>query len=314
MITDTPDTIAQIDDNTPIYINIEEISQHIGISAKDYDTFLNEYIDTALSLEKDLQSDQEDKRFHAVGTLLHLSNVLHLPVICDIITKIKNTPLENQDQNIELFYASLAKITTSPPLTEEPKTEVNIKVEKAEVVETPVISDVEPEKESIEIFTIDEENIDSLDAEDEEEISLDKEDFVHLSTPEPIQEAPEATGFGTIDLNDVEPVYFDFRLEDAANELSLPVELIEEFVHDFVDQGNTETVKMLEAYKKGDLKTIQAIGHLLKGASSNLRINPLADTLYDIQFCEDSSKMEALIKRYWAHFISFEKQLNLTSN
>ena len=71
---------------------------------------------------------------------------------------------------------------------------------------------------------------------------------------------------------------------------------------------------MLESYKEGDLESIQKIGHLLKGASSNLRINALSDTLYKIQFCEDSSQLEPLIKDYWAHFLSFEHQIKMLSN
>jgi HPt (histidine-containing phosphotransfer) domain-containing protein len=102
-------------------------------------------------------------------------------------------------------------------------------------------------------------------------------------------------------------------MEEAANDLSLPVELIEEFVHDFIEQAHTETEKMLLAYEKGDLDAIQKIGHMLKGASSNLRINALSDTLYKIQFCEDSSQLEDFIKDYWGHFLSFETQINLTS-
>jgi len=102
-------------------------------------------------------------------------------------------------------------------------------------------------------------------------------------------------------------------MEAAANDLSLPVELIEEFVHDFLEQAHIETDKMLEAYEKGDLDTIQKIGHLLKGTASNLRINPLSDTLYEIQFCEDSNNLEKLIKEYWGHFLSFETQINFTT-
>jgi len=66
---------------------------------------------------------------------------------------------------------------------------------------------------------------------------------------------------------------------------------------------------MLDAYEEGNLDKIQKIGHLLKGTSSNLRIKPLADTLYKIQFCEDSSNLEYLIKDYWGHFLSFEIQI-----
>ena len=127
-------------------------------------------------------------------------------------------------------------------------------------------------------------------------------------------ESEHLKSFGTIDLSDVKPIHFDFQVEEAAKDLSLPTELIEEFIHDFIKQAHEETDKMLKAYEKGDLETIQKIGHLLKGTASNLRINPLADTLYEIQFCNDSSKLEQLIKEYWAHFLSFETQFNLTSN
>ena len=248
----------QEEDHTPILINTEHISKEIGISTEDYNNFLNEYIDTAITLEKDLKSDQDEKRSHAITTLSHLASVLHLPMITEIITQIKNQSVENQNSSVSALYNTLSRLTT----------------QKADMIE---------------------------------EVSV------------PLAEAdiavkPSGTeGFGTISLDDVKPIHFDFQLEEAANDLSLPVELIEEFVHDFIEQGHTETKKMLAAYEKGDLDTIQKIGHLLKGASSNLRINPLSDTLYKIQFCEDSTQLETLIKDYWAHFLSFETQINLIS-
>jgi len=246
--TEADEATAESDD-TPIVIDIESISQKIGISKEDYDNFLNEYIDTALTLEEDLKSTQEKKRNHAISTLSHLSNVLHLPVISDIVEKIKSNIDSEENEHIQALYTTLARLTTKSESTDE--------------------------------------------AEEE--------------TP-----AESTQGFGTIDLSDVKPIHFDFQMEAAANDLSLPVELIEEFVVDFIEQAHEETKKMLEAYEKGDLETIQKIGHLLKGTSSNLRINPLSDTLYEIQFCEDSSKLEGLIKEYWGHFLSFEHVINMT--
>jgi HPt (histidine-containing phosphotransfer) domain-containing protein len=252
------------DSHAPIVIDIKNISQSIGISTEEYNTFLNEYIDTALSLEKDLQGTQEEKRSHAIGILSHLSHVLHLPAISEIVTQIETATADNQKKYIEFFYATLARLTTT-------------------------------------------------------QLGTHKEEETPLSVPETETETETETiattteGFGTINLNDVQSIHFDFQLESAANDLNLPVELIEEFVHDFIEQAHTETKKMLEAYEKGDLDTIQQIGHLLKGASSNLRIEPLSDTLYEIQFCEDSSKLEKLIKDYWAHFLSLETQINLIS-
>jgi HPt (histidine-containing phosphotransfer) domain-containing protein len=252
------------DSHAPIVIDIKNISQSIGISTEEYNTFLNEYIDTALSLEKDLQGTQEEKRSHAIGILSHLSHVLHLPAISEIVTQIETATADNQKKYIEFFYATLARLTTT-------------------------------------------------------QLGTHKEEETPLSVPETETETETETiattteGFGTINLNDVQSIHFDFQLESAANDLNLPVELIKEFVHDFIEQAHTETKKMLEAYEKGDLDTIQQIGHLLKGASSNLRIEPLSDTLYEIQFCEDSSKLEKLIKDYWAHFLSLETQINLIS-
>jgi len=274
------------DRQAPIIIDAIKISQNIGISTEDYNTFLNEYIDTALSLEEDLQSTQEEKRSNAISTLSHLSNVLHLPVVSEIVTQIKNATAESQNTHIKSFYTTLGRLTTSPLETVEEETSSILEIDSDRKVEA-----------------IDSTDIENIDLFKEEPLSIQKDKSV----------TPISGSFGTIDLDDVKPIHFDFQMEQAANDLSLPVELIEEFVHDFIDQAQIETKKMLEAYEKGDLDTIQKIGHLLKGTSSNLRINTLSDVLYEIQFCEDISKMEELIKQYWGHFLSLKTQVNITS-
>jgi len=250
---------AVVDDTTPIVIDIDTISQQIGVSHEDYDTFLNEYIDTALGLEQDLRSSDEQTCSSAVATLSHLSEVLQLPVIGKLIENVSNASADTQREAVESFYAALSRLTTTPTVQEEEKKD---------------------------LFEVQDDAVASA----------------------------AGTGFGTISLDDVKPIHFDFRLEEAANDLSLPIELIEEFVRDFIDQGHIETKNMLKAYEEGDLDAIQKIGHLLKGASSNLRIKDLSDTLYKIQFCENSDDLEHLIKDYWGHFLSFEIQINALAN
>ena len=249
------------EDTAEILVDINKVCQQIGVSHEDYDTFLNEYIDTALGLEQDLQSTDTAKRSNAVATLSHLGEVLQLPVIGDIIAKVDTVPANEQKEIVESFYAALSRITTSTTSQAEPEMELFD-------AEVPVEEKAEPE------VTVNEKS------------------------------------FGTISLEGIKPIHFDFQLEEAARDLSLPVELIEEFVNDFIEQGHIETEKMLKAYTEGDLDAIQKIGHLLKGASSNLRINALSDTLYKIQFCEDSNDLEHFIKDYWGHFLSFEIQIN----
>ena len=135
----------------------------------------------------------------------------------------------------------------------------------------------------------------------EENIS---EEVENLETEEEIVQ--DSNSFGTLDFDGIKPIHFDFRLEEAADDLSLPVDLIEEFVNDFIVQAIEEKDTFIKAYHEGDLDTIQKTGHKLKGASSNLRIVPLSETLEDIQHCEDPERLLPLLKKYWGQFLSFE--------
>ena len=261
--------IPVVHDTAPIIIYVDKVSENIGISSEDYNTFLNEYIDTAISLEPDLQSTKQTTRSAAIGTLTQLADVLELPSVNNIISQLGILPPEKSKETIESFYSTLSRLTA----------------DKKNITSVETFTPIEP---SIE----------------QEHITLETSKVISKDTEE---------GFGTITLDGIKPIHFDFQLEEAANDLSLPVELIEEFVHDFIEQAHIETEKMLVAYEKGDLDAIQKIGHLLKGASSNLRINALSDTLYQIQFCEDSSQLENFIKQYWGHFLSFEQQIDVLS-
>jgi len=248
---ESPEPEQDLDD-TPIFIDVAEVSRKIGISTDDYERFLKEYIDTALTLEDDLNGKHEKQKNQAITTLSHLSNVLHLDAISKTIEKIKDADEKEQHSYILDFYNLLARVST----------------------------------------------------EKEERTAVEEE-----ATQVP---ADKHKRLGTIDLSDVKPIHFDFQMSEAAKDLSLPIELIEEFVIDFIEQAHVETENMLKAYEKGDISTVQKLGHLLKGTSSNLRIKPLADTLYAIQFSDENDDLEALIKNYWGHFLSFENQINAT--
>ncbi len=266
---EAPSTLAA-SQNAPIYIDVERISEKIGISTEDYNLFLNEYIDTALALEDALEGNNEAEQTEALSKLSHLSNVLHLPFVSDILEQIEKSSAEERSKHIESFFSALGRLST------------------AHFEEEMGISDKQPETETEEV------------------------------TAAESRESPDKTASSSrrepIDLSNVKPIHFDFQLEAAAEDLSLPVELIEEFVSDFIQQAHEETKKMLAAYENGDLETVQKIGHLLKGTSSNLRINPLSDTLYEIQFNDDIERVPELVKNYWAHFLSLENQFKIITN
>ncbi|HHO65342.1 MAG TPA: hypothetical protein ENJ71_02350, partial [Epsilonproteobacteria bacterium] len=146
-------TETETEDNAPIVINISEISQKIGISEEDYNTFLDEYIDTALTLEEDLKSTQSKKRSHAVATLSHLSNVLHLPVINQIITDIENSDEDKQNTFIRSFYDTLARLTTNKETSDTE--EILETVEETPAVEMPEAETPEEETGSKGFGTLD---------------------------------------------------------------------------------------------------------------------------------------------------------------
>jgi len=288
-------------ESTSIVIDVEQISKEIGISTEDYNNFLNEYIDTALTLEEDIKSDNHEKSSHAITTLSHLSTVLHIPVITDIIINIQNGDTGNKKMYVKSLYDTLTKLTTTEISThiESPAKEPQIVLEKKAIEKRPVEEVAIIKKES-----------------------LIEDDIIPLIDIKKVPVAPKINtitktsakkGFGTIDLSNVKPIHFDFRLQDAADRLDLPTNLIEEFIDDFIEQAQTETEKMLKAYEEGDIDTIQKIGHLLKGISSNLYIIPLSETLYNIQLCNNSNNLEHLIKEYWGHYLSFKTQIDLST-
>ncbi len=276
LTADTSKTSAS-ENETPIYIDVASISEKIGITTEDYNLFLDEYIDTALGYEQALISNNDKEKEEALNALSHLSNVLQLPIIGELLSNIKSASQSEKEGAISAFFTALGRLSTA-------------KVEETEQTLEPTIEITEEE-------------------EAEEQTPEERGEKAKAALLE--TEAQKRT---PIDLSGIKPIHFDFQLEEAAKDLSLPVELIEEFVNDFIIQAHEETEKMLKAYEKGDLETVQKIGHLLKGTASNLRINPLSDTLYEIQFNEDLDRVPELIKNYWAHFLSLENQIKLISN
>jgi len=262
------------EEQEPIVLDVQTLSKTIGISEDDYKLFLDEYIATAMSLENDIISSDIDKRSSALTTLSHLSNLLHIPVISNIILKLETSNGTDFELLAQELYSTITRLSVN-----------------GDLIGQEVVS--QQASESIEV---------------------DENKFQSNILIEDVQTETVSSSEHKIDLSGIKPIHFDFSMEEAASDLSLPVDLIEEFVDDFIDQAHEETEKMLTAYDEDDLDKVNKIGHLLKGTSSNLRIVPLADTLYKIQFCENLDELEPLIKDYWGHFIAFENHIKFRTN
>ncbi len=90
--------------------------------------------------------------------------------------------------------------------------------------------------------------------------------------------------------------------------------MVLEFVNDFSDQGHEYMPELINAYQSGDLDKLQKTAHMLKGAASNLRIEPMVQNLYDLQFDNDISRAPEKIRLFAGQLMSLDKYLQQVIN
>lgn len=85
----------------------------------------------------------------------------------------------------------------------------------------------------------------------------------------------------------------------AAKELGLPVDLIQEFIGDFIQQAYEFKDELFEAALKSDLNNLKILSHKLKGVAANLRIEDAFETLSIINTSNDLTEIEANLKYFY---------------
>lgn len=92
---------------------------------------------------------------------------------------------------------------------------------------------------------------------------------------------------------------YQFDPNIAAQELGLPVDLIQEFIGDFILQSNEFKEELFEAALKGDMNNLKILSHKLKGVAANLRIEDAFETLSIINTSNDPIEIEANLKYFY---------------
>jgi len=300
-----------------IYLDVEKISEDIGLSVDDYKLYLDSFIDQSIIDEKRLL-EGNDK---VIKNLSNLALTLKIPHINILLLKIKKLSHRERMPLIDQYYTKLALLTLEKPedyeeeaydtLLEKDRIEDQEEVLNARF--TDLINNVsdEPQEnktekpEAIDIV----EELDNVEKTDEfDDISFDNlvsnSNLKDTVVEEKKDETSESNKNFTLD--NVTALPISYNPQTAADELNLPVVLIEEFVEDFIEQAHQDKDHLLTSYYQKDMDNIHELGHKLKGAASNLRINELADILEEIQYCTDHSKLEELFIKYWGHFLSLE--------
>lgn len=89
----------------------------------------------------------------------------------------------------------------------------------------------------------------------------------------------------------------------ASNELGLPVDLIEEFIEDFIAQAREFQPKIYTALENGDIETVAMLSHKLKGVAGNLRIENAYDKLCIMNDSKDITVLKNNIE-YFYHIVA----------
>ena len=278
-----------------IYLDVQKISEEIGLSINDYKLYLDSFIDQSIIDEKRLL-EGNDK---VVKNLSNLALTLKIPHINILLLKIQKLSHRERMPLIDQYYTKLALLTLEKP--------ENYEEEKVEDIfeEDNKINEDKEEVLNARFSDL----LKNIDENSNEELDLNE-------NPEVInEELIQSSNVKQITLDNVPELPISYSPQTAADELNLPVVLIEEFVDDFIEQARQDKDHLLTSYYQKDIENIHELGHKLKGAASNLRINELSDILEEIQFCSDYTKLENLFVRYWGHFLSLEgymKQLKRT--
>jgi len=156
-----------------------------------------------------------------------------------------------------------------------------------EEITTPYEIDATPEL-SIE-DELQEEIPESIEMDDfdlEDDLALEVEDTpVTISEEEPIDDNYD----------------YDYTYDPqvASDELGLPIDLIEEFIQDFIAQATEFKDELYSALEADDIDNVKILSHKLKGVAANLRIEDAFDTLTVINTSSDSVEIKSHIKTFY---------------
>lgn len=120
--------------------------------------------------------------------------------------------------------------------------------------------------------------------------SIEVEEEVHDVFEEPpVQQAPQVAPTAVMDEDLEKALHSDYvyNPQIASDELGLPLDLIEEFIEDFINQAKEFKPNLYNALDEGDIDNVKILSHKLKGVAANLRIEDALEVLTTINTTSD---------------------------
>ncbi len=98
---------------------------------------------------------------------------------------------------------------------------------------------------------------------------------------------------------DDEDEHYVYDPKVASDELGLPLDLIEEFIQDFILQAKEFKDDLYNSLDSGDIENVKILSHKLKGVAANLRIENAFEVLTIINTTEDPSVIAPNLDRLY---------------
>lgn len=86
----------------------------------------------------------------------------------------------------------------------------------------------------------------------------------------------------------------------ASEELGLPIDLVEEFIQDFIAQANSFKSDLYNSLAQGNMDNLKIQSHKLKGVAANLRIEDALDSLTVVNSSHDEYEIQKNIDRFYS--------------
>ncbi|HUH42790.1 MAG TPA: Hpt domain-containing protein [Sulfurimonas sp.] len=86
----------------------------------------------------------------------------------------------------------------------------------------------------------------------------------------------------------------------ASDELGLPIDLVEEFIQDFIAQANSFKEDLYNSLTEGNMDHLKIQSHKLKGVAANLRIEDALDALTIVNSSHDEYDIQKNLDRFYS--------------
>lgn len=131
---------------------------------------------------------------------------------------------------------------------------------------------------------------------EESPLELNLDEPVHISLDEEENKIED-----TSDENEFEEIQSGYIYDPhvASAELGLPVDLIEEFIQDFIDQAKEFKDELYSSFKSGDISTVKSLSHKLKGVAANLRIEDALEALTIINTSNNQTEVKSNLDAFY---------------